>query len=282
VNNEQRSVGSIAPGVLALVSTVISTGVHADALNMPVGVTEISRAVYDLHMLIFYLCCVIGAVVFAAMFYSMLRHRKSLGYQPASFHEHTGIEVLWTVAPLLILIGMAVPATSTLIKMYDTGGEDLTIEVRGYQWKWEYKYLDDDLQNTLSFFSNLSTPKEEIQNKQVKGEFYLLEVDKPLVIPVNRKVRFLVTSNDVIHAFWVPDFGIKRDAIPGMLNELWAIVEEEGIYRGQCTELCGKDHGFMPIVLEVLPKDEFVAWISERSGGKVVATSDPMTPDTAG
>jgi cytochrome c oxidase subunit 2 len=242
VNNKQRSVGSIVLGVLTLASTVISTGAHADELNMPVGVTEISRAVYDLHMLIFYLCCVIGAVVFAAMFYSMFRHRKSLGYQPASFHEHTGIEVLWTVVPLLILIGMAVPATSTLIKMYDTGGEDLTIEVRGYQWKWEYKYLDDNLQNTVSFFSNLSTPREEIENKQVKNEFYLLEVDKPLVIPVNRKVRFLVTSNDVIHAFWVPDFGIKRDAIPGMLNELWAIVEEEGIYRGQCTELCGKDH----------------------------------------
>ncbi len=264
MNNKQRSVGSIVLGVLTLASTVISTGAHADELNMPVGVTEISRAVYDLHMLIFYLCCVIGAVVFAAMFYSMFRHRKSLGYQPASFHEHTGIEVLWTVAPLLILIGMAIPATSTLIKMYDTGGEDLTIEVRGYQWKWEYKYLDDDLQNTLSFFSNPSTPKEQIQNKQVKGEFYLLEVDKPLVIPVNRKVRFLVTSNDVIHAFWVPDFGIKRDAIPGMLNELWAIVEREGIYRGQCTELCGKDHGFMPIVVEAVSETEYDAWYAQQ------------------
>ncbi len=260
MNNKQRSVGSIVLGVLTLASTVISAAAHADELNMPVGVTEISRAVYDLHMLIFYLCCVIGAVVFAAMFYSMFRHRKSRGYQPASFHEHTGIEVLWTVAPLLILIGMAIPATSTLIKMYDTGGEDLTIEVRGYQWKWEYKYLDDDLQNTLSFFSNLSTPKEEIHNKQAKGEFYLLEVDNPIVIPVNRKVRFLVTSNDVIHSFWVPDFGIKRDAIPGMLNELWAIVEEEGIYRGQCTELCGKDHGFMPIVVEVVSETEYDAW----------------------
>ncbi len=264
MNSKQRSVGSIVLGVLTLASTVISTGAHADELNMTVGVTEISRAVYDLHMLIFYLCCVIGAVVFTAMFYSMYRHRKSLGYQPASFHEHTGIEVLWTVVPLLILVGMAIPATSTLIKMYDTGGEDLTIEVRGYQWKWEYKYLDDDLQNTLSFFSNLSTPKEEIQNKQTKGEFYLLEVDKPLVIPVNRKVRFLVTSNDVIHAFWVPDFGIKRDAIPGMLNELWAIVEQEGIYRGQCTELCGKDHGFMPIVVEALSETEYDAWYVQQ------------------
>ncbi|TDJ25145.1 MAG: cytochrome c oxidase subunit II, partial [Gammaproteobacteria bacterium] len=219
---------------------------------MPVGVTEISRAVYDLHMLIFYICCGIGAVVFAAMFYSMYRHRKSLGYEPAGFREHTGIEILWTVAPLLILVGIAVPATSTLIKMYDTGGEDLTIEVRGYQWKWEYKYLDDDLQNTLSFFSNLSTPREEIENKKAKNEFYLLEVDNPVVIPINRKVRFLVTSNDVIHSFWVPDFSIKRDAIPGMLNELWTIVEEPGIYRGQCTELCGKDHGFMPIVVEAV------------------------------
>jgi cytochrome c oxidase subunit 2 len=259
LNEQQWSVGSIALGGLTLTPRA-----WADELNMPVGVTEISRAVYDLHMLIFYICCVIGAVVFAAMFYSMYRHRKSLGHEPASFHEHTGIEFLWTVVPLLILVGMAVPATSTLIRMYDTGGEDLTIEVRGYQWKWEYKYLDDDLQKTLSFFSNLSTPRGEIENRQTKNEFYLLEVDKPIVIPVNRKVRFLVTSNDVIHSFWVPDFGIKRDAIPGMLNELWTIVEEPGIYRGQCAELCGKDHGFMPIVVEAVSEPEYDAWYAQQ------------------
>lgn len=237
---------------------------YADKVNMRVGVTEISHSIYNLHMLILYICCVIGVVVFTAMFVSMYWHRKSRGHTPATFHENTRIEVVWTIVPLLILIGMAIPATGTLIEMYDTGGEDLTIEVRGYQWKWEYKYLDDDLNSTLSFFSNLATPSSEIDNKERKGEHYLLEVDEPLRIPTHKKVRFLVTSNDVIHSFWVPDFGLKRDAIPGMLNDLWTIVEEPGVYRGQCAELCGKDHGFMPIVVQAMPEDEYDTWYEER------------------
>jgi cytochrome c oxidase subunit 2 len=247
-----------------LVGLLMAGAAGADELNMPRGVTDISHQVYDLHMTIFGICVVIGLGVFGFMFVSIFRHRQSAGYEAAQFHESTTLELAWTVVPLLILIAMAVPATQVLVAMYDTGGEDMTVEVRGYQWKWQYKYLDDDYNNTFSFFSTLSTSQDEIQNKSEKGENYLLEVDNPLRIPTNRKVRFLVTSEDVIHAWWVPDFGIKRDAVPGMLNELWTIVEEPGIYRGQCTELCGKDHGFMPIVVEVMDEAEYDAWYAEE------------------
>jgi len=247
--------------IVAAHAGVLLSGIaRADELNMRPGVTEISQSVYDLHMLIFWICVVIGVVVFSLIFWSMFQHRKSRGVTPATFHESTRLEFAWTLAPVLILVGMAWPATEVLVQMYDTGGEDLTIEVRGYQWKWEYKYLDEDYNDTFGFFSNLATSRQEIANQAEKSENYLLEVDRPLRIPANRKVRFLITAEDVIHAWWLPDFGIKRDAIPGILNELWTIVPEPGVYRGQCTELCGKDHGFMPIVVEVLPEDEFDAW----------------------
>ena len=233
---------------------------YGDEYNLRVGVTDISRQVYDLHMLIFSICVAIGVVVFGVMFYSVWAHRKSRGHEAAQFHHSTKLELLWTFIPTMILVVMAVPATQVLVQMYDTGGEDMTVEVRGYQWKWQYKYLDEDYNRSFSFFSNLATPFSQISNRQVKTDTYLLEVDRPLRIPTNRKVRFLITSEDVIHAWWVPDFGIKRDAVPGTINDLWAIVPEPGIYRGQCTELCGQDHGFMPIVVEVLPEEEFDAW----------------------
>ena len=254
----------------------------ADELNMPVGVTDISREVYELHMIIFWICVAIGALVFGVMFWSIIHHRRAAGHEAAQFHHSTALELTWTIIPFLILIGMAVPATDVLVKMYDTGGEDMTVEVRGYQWKWQYKYLDDDYQQTFAFMSNLATPREEIDGKSAKGEFYLLEVDRPLVIPANRKVRFLVTAEDVIHAWWVPDFGIKRDAVPGILNELWTIVPEPGIYRGQCTELCGKDHGFMPIVVEVLEEQEFDAWYAAEVQKQVEIdelVNQSMTPE---
>ena len=255
----------------ALLSLMLLTGTAwADELNMPVGVTEISQKVYDLHMIIFMVCVVIGVVVFGAMFWSIIHHRRSAGYEAAQFHESTKLEIAWTIVPTIILIVMAVPATSVLIDMYDTGGEDMTVEVRGYQWKWQYKYLDDDFNQTFSFFSNMSTSQDEIQNRSAKGEYYLLEVDKPLRIPANRKVRFLVTAEDVIHAWWVPDFGIKRDAVPGMLNELWTVVPKPGVYRGQCTELCGKDHGFMPVVVEVMEEDAFDAWYAEEVANEAI------------
>lgn len=247
-----------------MAAALLPVWAFADELNMPVGVTDTSVAVYELHMLIFWICVIIGVVVFGAIFWSLIHHRKSAGHEPAQFHESTRLEIAWTLVPTLILIGMAWPATKVLIDMYDTGGEDLTVEVRGYQWRWQYKYLDDDLNSRFGFFSNMSTPREEIEGRVAKGEYYLLEVDNPLRIPINRKVRFLLTAEDVIHAWWVPEFGIKRDAIPGMLNELWTVVNEPGIYRGQCTELCGKDHGFMPIVVHAMPEEEYEAWYASQ------------------
>lgn len=250
-----------------LVCVPIAAGADAawaDKLNLMQGATAISRDAFGLHMLVLYICCAIGVVVFAVMLYSMYVHRKSAGAVAAQFHGNTKLEILWTIIPLVILVGMAIPATATLIKMYDTGGEDLAIEVRGYQWKWQYKYLDEDHKSALSFFSVLATPQDEIHNRSPKGEFYLLEVDKPLVIPVKKKVRFLITGNDVIHSFSVPDFAIKRDAIPGILNDVWAFVDEPGIFRGQCSELCGKDHGFMPIVVRALPQDEYDKWYEKE------------------
>ncbi|MDZ7825467.1 MAG: cytochrome c oxidase subunit II [Gammaproteobacteria bacterium] len=237
--------------------------------NMPVGVTEVSRQVHSLHMVIFWICVAIGVIVFGAMLVSMILHRKSRGHESATFHESTKLEIAWTIVPLIILIAMAVPSTAVLVKMYDSGGEDMVVEVRGYQWKWEYTYLDENLEEQVSFFSNLSTPRAQIENRADKGEFYLKEVDNPLVIPTDRKVRFLLTSNDVIHSWWVPDFGLKRDAIPGFINDIWAIVEEPGVYRGKCTELCGKDHGFMPVVVRALPPEEFDAWYAQQVGQEV-------------
>jgi len=234
------------------------------ALNLRQGVTEISREVYDLHMLIFYICCGIGVVVFGVMIISMLMHRKSIGAKPADFHENTNLEIAWTVIPIVILLGMAVPATSTLRDMYEKGDADVDIEVRGYQWKWQYTYLDDDPAKEIQFMSALLTPQEEIYNEAAKGEHYLLDVDNPLVIPINKRIRFLVTAEDVIHAFWVPDFAVKKDAIPGFVHETWAVVEEPGVYRGQCAELCGKDHGFMPIVVHAVEQDEYDAWVAEK------------------
>lgn len=256
---------AVAVMLALLPGLALSQGIiFDDELNMRQGVTEISKSVYDLHMLILWVCVVIGVVVFGAMFWSIIHHRKSAGYKASHFHENTKLEIAWTVVPTLILIAMAVPSTEVLVDMYDTGGEDMKVEVRGYQWKWQYKYLDENRNNTFSFFSSLTTSINERENRVPKGEHYLLEVDEPLRIPVNKKVRFLVTSQDVIHAWWVPDFGIKRDAVPGMVNELWTIVPEPGVYRGQCTELCGKDHGFMPVVVEVLPQEDFDRWFADR------------------
>lgn len=234
------------------------------ALNMTKGVTAISREVYDLHMLIFTICVVIGVLVFGVMIWSMLVHRKSLGHEPATFSHSTKLEYAWTIIPIFILIGMAVPATSTLRDMYDASGADIDIEVRGYQWKWQYTYLSDDPTQEVKFISSLLTPPDEYYNRTPKREHYLSDVDNPLVIPINKRVRFLITSNDVIHSWWVPDFAVKKDAIPGFVHEVWAVVEEPGIYRGKCTELCGKDHGFMPIVVKAVEQAEYESWLAMK------------------
>lgn len=245
------------PTLLFAASATASTSMP---LNMTKGVTEISQQVYQLHMTIFWICCVIGAVVFGIMFWSIIRHRKARGVQPASFHESTKIEILWTAIPVVILIGMAIPATKTLIAMEDTTAADVTVLVTGSQWKWHYKYLEHDVE----YFSLMATPREQIYNKLAKGENYLLEVDRPLVIPTGKKVRFLMTSDDVIHSWWVPAFAIKKDANPGFINEAWTRVEQPGIYRGQCAELCGKDHGFMPIVVIAKDPADYQAWIVQE------------------
>ncbi|MDG1203979.1 MAG: cytochrome c oxidase subunit II [Pseudomonadales bacterium] len=234
------------------------------ALNMRQGVTEISQEVYGLHMIMFWVCVVIGVLVFGTMIISMLMHRKSLGVKPATFHDNTTIEIAWTIVPIIILVVLAIPATTTLTKMYDTGDTEMDIEVRGLQWKWQYTYLNDDPSKEISFVSSMITPDEEIYNRAAKRENYLLDVDNELVIPIDTRIRFLITSGDVIHSWWVPDFALKKDAIPGFVHELWTIVDTPGTYRGKCTELCGPYHGFMPVVVRAVEKDEYAAWLLEQ------------------
>jgi cytochrome c oxidase subunit II len=254
------------------------------ALNMPVGVTELSREIHGLHMLIFWICVVIAVAVFGMMIYSIISFRKSKGAIPANFDHSTKVEIIWTIIPIAILVGMAVPAADTLIKIEDTRDSQLSIEVTGYQWKWHYKYLNEN----VSFFSTLSRDSDRarqlnsgIDPFQVKN--YLLDVDKPLVVPVGAKVRVLLTSNDVIHAWWVPAFGMKKDAIPGFVNELWFRADEPGIYRGQCAELCGRDHAFMPVVVEVLPRAEYDEWLKKAqaaSGASAAPAAVAGVPST--
>jgi len=248
--------------LVALSMLLSSSWAHADwTVNMREGVTALSRDVYSLHMIIFWVCVVIGVLVFGVMILSMLMHRKSLGVKPADFHHSTKLEIIWTIIPVVILVVMAIPSTATLTAMYDASDADIDIEVRGLQWKWQYTYLNDDPEKEVKFISSLLTPSEEIYNEARKRENYLLDVDNEVVIPINKKIRFLITSQDVIHAWWVPDFAVKKDAIPGFVHESWAIVEEPGIYRGQCAELCGKQHGFMPIVVRAVEQAEYEEWL---------------------
>lgn len=263
--NLKKAVRVVSAGWLALMSTF---AVAQNQVNMAKGVTEVGAEIYDLHMLIFWICTVIGVGVFAVMFYSIIYHRKSRGVTPSQFHESTKVEIAWTVIPFLILIGMAVPATSTLLEVYNTDDAEIDVLITGYQWKWKYEYLDENGDN-VSFFSNLATSQEEIYNTEEKGSHYLLSVDEPLVIPTDTKVRFLVTANDVIHSWWVPEIAVKRDAIPGFINEAWTKVPVEGIYRGQCTELCGSYHGFMPIEVHAVSRDEYNAWLSAKRADKM-------------
>jgi cytochrome c oxidase subunit 2 len=249
--------------VAGLSGLILSSGqaLAAYQMNLAPGVTTFSQGAYDIHMMVLWICVVIGAVVFGAMTYSIIKHRKSKGAVAAEFHENTTIEIIWTIIPFLILIAMAIPATKVLLAMEDTSNSDMSIKVTGYQWKWHYDYLGED----VSFFSNISTPDAAnlATNASVeKDETYLMDVDNRLVIPVNKKVRLLFTSNDVIHSWWVNDFGLKKDAIPGFINEGWINVPEPGVYRGKCAELCGKNHGFMPVVVEAKSEEDYIAWLA--------------------
>jgi cytochrome c oxidase subunit II len=268
---------------LAMLVLGMSAAQAEYALNLPTGVTQISREVYDLHMTVIWICVGIGVVVFGAMFYSIYHHRKSRGAVAAQFHESTKVEIVWTVIPFIILISMAIPATKAMIDMDDTSNADLSIKVTGYQWKWRYEYLDEG----IDFMSNLDPLSNAARQKgsTIKPErvlHYLRNVDRPLVVPVNKKIRFLFTAADVIHSWWVPELGWKKDTIPGFITEAWTKIEKPGVYRGQCAELCGKDHGFMPIVVVAKTEEEYAQWVAEQKGeaaAKVEAAGKTWTQD---
>jgi cytochrome c oxidase subunit 2 len=254
--------GRLPVALAGVLSMLAVTAAHADyAFNMTEGVTPVSRDLYSLHMIVFWICVAIGAVVFSAMAWSIIFHRKSRGAVAANFHESTMVELIWTIGPLLILIAIAIPATGTLLDLEDAKtNADINLEVTGIQWKWKYNYIDEDVQ----IISSLAQSSRDVVKDPTGHENYLLEVDHPIVLPINKKIRFLFHSDDVIHAWWVPEFAVKQDVIPGFINDSWAIIEEPGIYRGQCAELCGKDHGYMPIVVEAVTQGEYQQWLSDK------------------
>ena len=239
--------------------------------NFQTPVSSMAEQIINLHAYIFWICVAIFIGVFGVMFYALYKHRKSVGHQAVQFHENTVVEIVWTIIPFLILVFMAYPATKTVLAMHDTSAPDMTIKVTGYQWKWGYDYL----QEGFGFYSNLATPLAQIENREPKGTHYLLEVDNPLVVPAGAKVRVLVTAGDVIHSWWVPAFGVKQDAIPGFVRDTWFRADKVGIYRGQCAELCGKEHGFMPIVVEVKSKDDYAKWVDDHKKQLAASADDP-------
>lgn len=244
-------------------------------LNLQTPATQIARDIYSLHTLMLYICLVIFVAVFAVMFYSIVKHRKSKGHKSASFHESTTVEIAWTVVPFLIVIGMALPATKTVVAMKDTSNADLTIKATGMQWKWGYDYIKGEGQG-VSFLSSMSTPREQVVDPtKIKSDNYLLEVDNEVVVPVNKKVRIILTANDVIHSWAIPSFGVKQDAIPGFVRDTWFKVEKTGTYRGQCSELCGKEHAFMPIVVKVVTDEEYTQWANAKIKEQAAKADDP-------
>ncbi len=286
---------SLAAALAGLLASGTALGASYDegmTWNMPESVTLLGKEIYDLHMLIFWVCVGIGVIVFGAMFYSVFAHRKSRHPKPADFHESTSIEIMWTIVPFAILVMMAIPAAGTLIKMEDMRGAQMSIKVTGYQWKWHYEYIDQG----VSYFSTLHADSNMARQLHAQGKGwgatlsgetlkklqavpnYLLEVDNRLVIPARTKVRFLITANDVIHAWWVPDLAVKKDAVPGYVNEMWATAEEPGLFRGVCAELCGRDHGFMPVVVEAVEPADFERWLADKKAGKATAIGHGPTP----
>jgi len=251
-------------------------------VNLRVGVTELSREIYGLHMLILWVCVAIAVAVFGVMIYSIATFRKSKGAVPATFDHSTTAEIVWTVIPVIILVAMAVPAARTLVKIDDTRNSDITVKATGYQWKWQYEYIDEG----VSFFSTLAQKSNEARQldsgvSPFTVDNYLLDVDNPLVVPVGKKVRMLITSADVIHAWWVPDFAIKKDAIPGYINEMWFTATKEGVFRGQCVELCGRDHGFMPIVVVVMPQAGYDKWLAAQKASRQAGATAAAAAKTA-
>ena len=261
-----RTVLQCLGGSMLWVVAGLASAQNAYTLQAPQ--TPIAREIYGLHSHVLLIGFGISVVVFAALFYSIVRFRRSRGHEPAKFSDNRLLTITWAVIPVLILVAIAFPGTRAVFAMKDTSHPDVTVKITGYQWKWRYDYLSED----IGFYSNLSTPRDQIDNGAPKGANYLLEVDKPLVVPVGKKIRILVTADDVIHSWWVPAFGVKQDGIPGFVRDSWFTVESPGIYRGQCSELCGKDHGFMPIVVHAVPEAEYVAWITDQQAGKQAST----------
>jgi cytochrome c oxidase subunit 2 len=274
------SLRSTRAGLLAALTGLAALPARADwQINLPPGVTEISRRIFDLHMMTFWICVAIAVLVFGAMTYALVAFRRKDGVKPATWDHSTTAEIVWTVIPVLILVFIAVPAARALVFIEDSRNAEMTVKITGFQWKWKYEYMDEG----VSFYSNLARTSNVA--RQMKSgidpftvENYLLEVDRPLVLPAGVKIRYVLTANDVNHAWWVQAFGVKRDAIPGYINEGWFKVDEPGTYRGQCAELCGKDHGFMPIVVEVLPKEQFQAWLAEQKAGGAPADAPAAAP----
>ena len=252
--------GGPKSGLMILLLWGVPQASLAAKIDMRPGVTDMSVRIQEIHHMGLWICVVVGIIVFGAMFYSMFAHRRSRNPTPATFTDSALIEFIWTLIPVLILVGLAIPATQALRDIEDNENSDLTVLITASQWKWHYEYLDSG----ISYYSNIATPQEQIDNLEPKDEHYLLDVDNPLVLPTNKKVRFLTTADDVIHSWWVPDFAVKQDAIPGFINEAWTRIPVTGIFRGQCAELCGLDHAYMPIVVEVRPEEEFDAWIEEQ------------------
>jgi cytochrome c oxidase subunit 2 len=273
-----KVIGRWIAGVLLALGPMVAA---ASRYNMQDPNGAFGQEIYDLHTMVMWICVVIFVGVFGFMFYAIINHRKSKGHQAAHFHENTTVEVIWTIVPFFVLLAMAVPATKAVIAQKDTSAADLTIKVTGYQWKWGYDYLKGEGEG-ISFYSTLTTPREQITGNAPKGENYLLEVDEPLVVPVGKKVRLVITAADVLHAWWVPALAAKQDAIPGFVRDTWFKAEREGTHRGQCAELCGKEHGFMPIVVTVLSAEKYAAWVKERQAKGAPSAADAgkaWTPD---
>ena len=268
-------------GLMGLVYTSLAFAVNdmpggpaVRQLNFPPAATKIMQEMHWLHWMMLIICVIIFVAVFGVMFYSIFKHRKSLGHKPASFHESTTVEIIWTVIPLLIVIGMALPATKTVVAMKDTTNSDITIKTTGYQWKWGYDYLKGEGEG-ISFISTMSTPREQINNEAPKSDTYLMEVDNEMVVPVGKKIRLITTANDVIHSWTIPQFGVKQDAIPGFVRDTWFKADKVGTFRGQCSELCGKEHAFMPIVVKVVTPDEYTAWVQAKKKEMAANADDP-------
>lgn len=271
-----KKISSVTGTAAMLMAALFAAPAQADwQLNMPRGVTDMTHEVWDLHMLMFWICVVIGIGVFGVMTYSIIRHRKSRGHKAANFHENTAIEIIWTIIPFCILIAVAIPAAGTLLKIEDSTNPDLTVRVTGYQWLWEYDYVD---YSGVSFYSRLSDSSMRARMldsvSPYEVEHYLRDVDNAMVVPVDKKVRLLLTSGDVIHSWWVPKLSGKKDAIPGYINDIWFKANKTGIYRGQCAELCGRGHGYMPIVVKVVTQEQFETWIAKRSGGEATSADN--------